>query len=83
MIIRPDSNLKRKDVINKLQENKIDCRPIVTGNFTRNEVMRFFDYEVHKELKNADYLHENGFFVGNSQVDLGNEINFLAKLFLK
>ena len=45
--------------------------------------MRFFDYEVHKELKNADYLHENGFFVGNSQVDLGNEINFLAKLFLK
>mgnify|MGYP003966291807 len=70
-------------MINKLQENKIDCRPIVTGNFTRNEVMRFFDYEVHKELKNADYLHENGFFVGNSQVDLGNEINFLAKLFLK
>ena len=78
LIIKPGSNLKRKDVIGKLQENNIDCRPIVTGNFTRNEVMKYFDYEVHQELKNADYLHENGFFVGNSQVCLEQEIKFLA-----
>ena len=82
LIIKPDSNLKRKDVINKLQENKIDCRPIVTGNFTRNDVMKYFDYEVHKELKNADYLHENGFFVGNSQVCLKINLNFLGKILL-
>ena len=80
LIIKPNSSLKRKDVINKLQENKIDCRPIVTGNFTRNEVMSFFDYEVHKELKNADYLHENGFFVGNSQVNLESEIATLHQV---
>jgi len=79
LIIKPDSNLKRKDIISKLQENKIDCRPIVTGNFTRNDVMKFFDYEVHNELKNADYLHENGFFVGNSQVCLKEEISLLFK----
>jgi CDP-6-deoxy-D-xylo-4-hexulose-3-dehydrase len=79
LIIKPDSNLKRKDVINKLQENKIDCRPIVTGNFTRNDVMKFFDYEVHKELTNADYLHKNGFFVGNSQKCLKNELKVLYK----
>jgi CDP-6-deoxy-D-xylo-4-hexulose-3-dehydrase len=77
LIIKPGSSLKRKDVINKLQENKIDCRPIVTGNFTKNDVMKFFDYEIHKELKNADYLHDNGFFVGNSQVDLVKQIGFL------
>ena len=80
LIIKPDSNLKRKDVINKLQENKIDCRPIVTGNFTKNDVMKFFDYEVHKELKNADYLHDNGFFVGNSQVNLESEIAILHQV---
>ena len=80
LIIKPDSNLKRKDVINMLQENKIDCRPIVTGNFTRNEVMKYFDYEVHQELKNADYLHENGFFVGNSQINLKKEITILYKI---
>ena len=80
LIIKPESTLKRVDVIKKLQENSIDCRPIVTGNFTRNEVMKFFDYEIHNELKNADYLHENGLFLGNSQVNLENEIEFLAEV---
>ena len=80
LIIKPGSNLKRKDVINKLQENGIDCRPIVTGNFTKNEVMKYFDYEIYKKLKNADYLHENGFFIGNSQTNLKKEINFFYKL---
>ena len=80
LIIKPGSGLKRKDVINKLQENKIDCRPIVTGDFTKNDVMKFFDYEVHNELKNADYLHDNGFFVGNSQVNLESEIATLHQV---
>lgn len=78
LIIKPTSKLNRKDIIKLLQENKIDCRPIVTGNFTRNEVMKFFDYEIHNELKNADYLHDNGLFIGNSQVCLEEEIKFLA-----
>jgi len=80
LIIKPGSNLKRKYVINKLQENKIDCRPIVAGNFTKNEVMKYFDYEIHKNLRNSDYLHENGFFVGNSQVDLKNKIKYLKEI---
>jgi len=77
LIIKRTSKLKRKEVIEKLKENNIDCRPIVTGNFTRNEVMKFFDYEIHDELRNADYLHDNGFFIGNSQVCLEREIEFL------
>jgi len=80
LIIKPGSNLKRKEIISKLQESKIDCRPIVTGNFTRNEVMKYFDYEIHKDLKNADYLHDNGFFVGNSQIDLITNLNYLYKI---
>jgi len=80
LIIKPTSTLNRKDVIKRLQENKIDCRPIVTGNFTRNDVMKFFDYEIHDTLKNADYLHANGFFIGNSQVCLEKEIKFLKEV---
>jgi CDP-4-dehydro-6-deoxyglucose reductase, E1 len=80
LIIKIDLKLKRKDVIDKLQENKIDCRPIVTGNFTKNEVMKFFDYEIHEKLVNADYLHENGFFVGNSQVCLKSQLHLLLSV---
>lgn len=79
-IIKPTSDLKRKDIIKKLMDANIDCRPIVTGNFTRNEVMKYFDYEIHEELKNADYLHENGFFVGNHQIDLKDRIIYLAEV---
>ncbi len=80
LIIKPTSSLNRKDVIKLLQKNNIDCRPIVTGNFTRNDVMKFFDYEIHDKLKNADYLHDNGFFIGNSQVCLKDEIKFLGEI---
>jgi len=80
LIIKPTSKLIRADVVQKLMDAKIDCRPIVTGNFTRNDVMKYFDYEIHNELKNADYLHDNGLFVGNSQVDLGKEITYLADI---
>ena len=79
-IIKPTSNLKRKDIIKKLMDANIDCRPIVTGNFVRNDVMKYFDYEIHDELKNADYLHDNGFFVGNHQIDLRDRIIYLAEV---
>lgn len=77
LIIKPQSSFIRKDVINKLQKNNIECRPIVTGNFTRNDVMKYFDYEIHGKLENADYLHENGFFVGNGHSLLDANIHDL------
>ena len=80
LIIKSTSKLKREDVVKKLMDAKIDCRPIVTGNFTRNDVMKYFDYTIHNELKNADYLHENGLFVGNHQIGLENEIKYLAEV---
>jgi len=36
--------------------------------------------EIHQKLVNADYLHENGFFVGNSQINLKKEITILYKI---
>jgi len=77
LIIKPTSQLDRADVITKLKQNNIDCRPIVAGNFTRNEAMKYFDYDIYGELINADYLHDHGFFVGNSQVCLEKEIRLL------
>ena len=77
LIIKPTSRLERKDVIDILVKANIECRPIVTGDFTQNEVMKYFDYEIHNDLVNAKYLHENGFFIGNQQVIIEDEINYL------
>jgi CDP-6-deoxy-D-xylo-4-hexulose-3-dehydrase len=79
-IIKPESNLNRLDIVKALEENHIDCRPIVTGDFTKNEVLKYFDCEIFGEMKNAQYLDKNGFFVGNHQVDLTEEIRHLHKV---
>ncbi len=76
-IIKLESTLNRLDIVKKLEENNIDCRPIVTGDFTKNEVLKYFDCEIFGEMKNAQYLDKNGFFVGNHQIDLTEEIKHL------
>jgi CDP-6-deoxy-D-xylo-4-hexulose-3-dehydrase len=65
LIIKPNSLLNRQTVINALESNNIDYRPIVTGDFTKNEVLKYFDYEIFGKMTNAQYLDKNGFFVGN------------------
>jgi CDP-6-deoxy-D-xylo-4-hexulose-3-dehydrase len=80
LIIKPESKLDRAVIIQKLEDNHIDCRPIVTGDFTKNEVLKYFDYELFGEMKNAKYLDKKGFFVGNHQIDLTIEINHLYQV---
>jgi len=75
-----DLKLNREKIIEVLTKANIDSRPIVTGDFTKNEVMRFFDYDKHNSLPNADQLHYNGFFVGNSQEPLIFELDYLKEV---
>ncbi len=79
-IIRPDSKRDRREIVGLLAANGIDCRPIVTGDFTKNDVLRFFDYELFGEMKNAAYLDKKGFFVGNHQIPLKEEIQHLYEV---
>ena len=79
-LIIMDKSINRKEIIDLLTINKIDSRPIVTGDFTKNNVMKFFNYEIHETLENADHLHYQGFFLGNSHVDLTKELNYLKEV---
>ncbi len=74
------NEINRKKVIESLEKADIEYRPIVTGNFIKNKVMKFFDYEVFSKLQNADKLDKFGFFVGNSHEDLKSEITYLYKI---
>ena len=74
-----NDNSKRSEIIKLLTESNIDCRPIVTGDFTQNPVLKYFDYEVIGEIPNSKKIHNDGFFVGNSHLDLTNELNYLSE----
>lgn len=68
---------KRDSYTDALRENDIEVRPIVAGNFTRQKALKFLDYSISGDLKNADYIHDNGFFVGNHSIDMKENINLL------
>jgi len=79
MVIRPGSHWRRREVVRRLHEAGIECRPIVAGNFARNDVIRYFDYEIFGSLSNADHIDRHGFFVGNYHVDLRPQIDLLVR----
>jgi len=80
IIIRPSSSLTRKELVKKLNRLGFELRPIVTGNFLKNEVIKFFDYEIHGSLKNAEHLDKNGLFIGNHHYSLSEALDTLKNL---
>ncbi|NMS89677.1 DegT/DnrJ/EryC1/StrS family aminotransferase [Clostridioides difficile] len=79
-IILDNKDVERKTVINKLKTNGIEVRPIVSGNFTRNEVIKYFDYKIEGDLCNANKLHDNGFFIGNHHYNVKQNIDYIYDL---
>lgn len=80
LVIRPGSKLTRKALVVKLNELGFECRPIVAGNFAKNEVVKYFDSEVHGALKNAEHIDQNGLFVGNHHFPIPEAFAALATL---
>jgi CDP-6-deoxy-D-xylo-4-hexulose-3-dehydrase len=80
LVIRPNSTLTRKALVAKLNALGFECRPIVAGNFAKNEVVNYFNSEVHGVLKNADHIDQNGLFVGNHHFPIPDAFAVLATL---
>jgi CDP-6-deoxy-D-xylo-4-hexulose-3-dehydrase len=80
LVIRPGSNLTRDQLLTKLSTAGFECRPIVAGNFAKNEVMKYFDAEVFGDLPNADYIDQNGLFVGNHHYPIPDAFDALMRL---
>lgn len=61
---------RRSELVKDLEKARIECRPIVAGNFTRNTVIKYMDYRIPEKLVNADEVHFEGLFIGNhSQIN--------------
>lgn len=77
IILKEKYQAKRDLVVNFLKEKEIEVRPIVAGNFLRNPVIKYLDYEISGDVKNSDYIHDNGFFVGNHSIVDYDGISYL------
>ncbi|TFD86282.1 DegT/DnrJ/EryC1/StrS family aminotransferase [Cryobacterium serini] len=68
---------RRAEVVEALNAARIECRPIVAGNFTRNPVMAHLNAVVPDALPAADKIHEDGLFVGNHHFAVDEAIDLL------
>jgi CDP-6-deoxy-D-xylo-4-hexulose-3-dehydrase len=80
LVIRPGRSLTRKALLQRLNTLGFECRPIVAGNFAKNEVVKYFDYEVHGVLKNAEHIDKHALFVGNHHYSIADAFGVLKNL---
>jgi len=80
MIFNGNLSGKRDKIVEKFVENGIECRPIVAGNFMKNPVIDYLDYIDNKNYMVADYIHDNGLFIGNDVRDLKENIDIVYNI---
>ena len=72
MVLAKNSKISRKELIEHLNGLGFETRPIVAGNFASKEVIKYFNFEIHGHLKNADFIDSNGLFIGNHHYEIKN-----------
>ena len=80
LVIKKESKIKRKTLLEKLNQAGFECRPIVTGNFAKNEVVKYFNSEVHGTLINAEHIDQMGLFIGNNPYPMLEAIKELKNI---
>ncbi|MDB3890013.1 DegT/DnrJ/EryC1/StrS family aminotransferase [Candidatus Pelagibacter sp.] len=70
-------NIKNK-IINKLENNGIETRPIISGNFAEQPSAKIYKLVNNHKFKNTDYVYNNSFFIGLPTKKINN--NFLKKI---
>jgi CDP-6-deoxy-D-xylo-4-hexulose-3-dehydrase len=83
VILNPKFNVDRKKVMNAMKQADIGYRIITGGNFLRHDVIKYFDYECVGEIKNANIVHDRGFFVGNHPHDVAPQIRRFHEVLVK
>lgn len=71
---------QRPALVEAFKRAGIECRPIVTGNFLRNPVIKHLEYSVGSEITAADAVDTNGIFVGNHHFPLQEQITRLREV---
>jgi CDP-6-deoxy-D-xylo-4-hexulose-3-dehydrase len=79
VIVRPGVSIDRNALFAKLREADIGFRIVTGGCFLRHEAIKYFDYDVVGTVENADYVHDNGFFVGNHPHDISEQLQKLRE----
>jgi len=71
-------NFNKKKIIKKLENNGIETRPIISGNFADQPAAKLYGISLNQKFPNTDKVYNSSFFVGLPTKQINN--NFLKKI---
>lgn len=74
-------SIKIRDELVKKCEGKIEIRPIVAGNITKQPFFKRYTKKFSSDILNAELAHEHGLYFGNNPELTKKEINEIIKIF--
>ncbi len=77
--IRPESGIKRRDLIAHLEQAKIGTRLLFGGNIVRQPAYSQVEFQTPNSLVNADLVSQHTFWVGVYPALSSNKIEYLAR----
>lgn len=84
MLVEENAPITRLELAQALTDARIDCRPIVAGNFAKNdEVLQWMPHSIAGHLNNAEFMDKQGLFIGNHHYPLTEEFTLLANTLRK
>lgn len=79
LIVKEDSGVKRTDLINFLEENKIGTRLLFAGNLTKQPYMAGRTFRVSNELTNTDVVMNQTFWLGTFPALGQEQLDYIAE----
>ena len=81
IILTKNSKFKRDNLINYLEKKGIESRPIIVGNLQKHPVAKLFKEFKLRKFENADYIHNNGIYIGLNPMIEMKRFNKMIKIF--
>jgi len=82
--MRPESGLKRQDVVEYIESHNIQTRLLFSGNIIKqpcfDDIRNTDAYRVSGELTNTDFIMENTFWVGVYPGMTDQMIDYMAQV---
>ena len=73
-----NSKSVKKDLQKHLEDSGIETRPLCSGNLLRQPFLE--NYSLNVNNPRVDYLHFNGFFIGNNHLITDDDIKKLRRI---
>ena len=77
-----ESEEKRNILEQELKNRGIETRPLCSGNLLRQPFLKDYSIDI-PWLPNVEYLHNNGFFIGNNHMITDEEVLKLHSLIIE